>query len=75
MILQQNFITTYSSKYELLYLYLIKEFYKPINNIAYNLEDWLQFESRIDICRNEITAAETYPSFSDTNKQIMLSLY
>jgi len=53
---------------------ITKEFYNPIQIIAYILEDWMQFESRMDICVHAISVTDSYTSFSDTNKQNVLSL-
>ena len=50
-----------------------KEVFKRIKNIAYNLQDRMQFELRIDINVHAITVTDTYTSFSNTNKQIVLS--
>jgi len=53
---------------------ITKEFYNPIKIIAYILEDWMQFEPWMDICVQAITVTDSYTSFSDTNKQTVLSL-
>jgi len=54
---------------------ITKKFYNPIKIIAYILEDWMQFEPRMDICVHAITVTDSYTSFSDTNKQTVLSLF
>jgi len=34
----------------------------------------MQFQSTMDICVHAVTVTDSYTSFSDTNKQIVLSL-
>jgi len=56
-------LKTNNNKYEPLLLYTTKIYYKPIKNIAYNLEDWMQFESRMVICLHSRTVTENFIFF------------
>ena len=54
---------------------LDKEFYIPIKNFVYISQHWMQFESTMDICVHATAVTDSYTAYSDTNKQIVLSLY
>ena len=71
-ILQQNSIKTHNNKYEPLYFYYIQKSYRPIKNISYILQHWMQFQSALYICVHAIAVTDIYTAFSDTNRQIVL---
>ena len=54
---------------------ITKEFYRPIKNVAHILEDWMQFQSPLDISVHATAVTDSYTAFSHTGKQIGLSLY
>ena len=54
----------------------IKQFYTQIMIIATFYRTWSNLDQeRIDVCKQEIIAAETYTSLHHNNTQIILSLH
>jgi len=69
--LHQNSNKTHSNKYE----FITEEFYTPIKNILYIVQNAMQFHSTLCISVHAIAVTDSYTAFSDTNRQIVLSLY